>query len=282
MTSSRGCLHFSCLCLAIANAHYSVVITTFHRPRELSRVLDALLQERIPSLQEVVVVWNNKGETPPETHRSPHGIDVRYRIPETDSLNSKLRPDPEYKTRAVLVSDDDIYFRPSDLEYIFQTWRTTGQNRLVGAMARCSYPDSDGNWDYNWCGSRTPYSMVMTNLAFNHVGFFDLYFSDNEEIKAIREYVDDKFNCEDIAMNFIAARATGVGPLLARGYQQYVDISPSRGISRKPDHIKNRSLCVNHFAKTMGCMPLVETDGRMERGIKHNFWLETFKDRMFS
>jgi hypothetical protein len=30
-------------------------------------------------------------------------------------------------------------------------------------------------------------------------------------------YVDDKFNCEDIALNFVASMLTCEGPLLVRG-----------------------------------------------------------------
>ncbi|CEJ89792.1 hypothetical protein VHEMI05617 [[Torrubiella] hemipterigena] len=187
----------------------------------------------------------------------------------------------DYKTQAIFLSDDDIYFRPADLEFAFQMWRLYGRKQLTGGMARCTSLAPDGTWKYTFCENKSSYNMIITNLAFSHVAILDAYNSDDPIAIEMRRYVDEQFNCEDIALNFIAAHVSGSGPLLVRGRQQYVDISPSVGISKDPRHMAKRHACVNHFVKTMGCMPLIEVEGRIEHGIKHNVWYTTFKDRLW-
>ncbi|KAI6782774.1 Exostosin-3 [Emericellopsis cladophorae] len=277
---------------------FTMTISTFHRPKELGRVLDTVLSDKLPSLFEVVVVWNNFGETPPPDFTSDHGVPVRYRTPAHDSLNEKLRPDPGYRTAAILLSDDDVFYRPSDLEFVFQIWREFGQDRLVGALARCissgragdRHADARGSWEYNFCtpssswgggdGDGETYSMVLTNLAFTHVSFLDHYFSDAGPAVRMRQVVDDAFNCEDIAFNYMVSYLTGRGPLLVRGRDQYVNMDPPAGISRNKGHLEARGQCLNDFAQILGCMPLVDVKGRMERGFKHNVWYKSVWDLM--
>ena len=230
----------------------------------------------------MVVVWNNLDQAPPLNFTSPHRVPVRYRVPPRDSLNEKLWPDPAYETKAILLSDDDVYYRPSDLEYVFRIWREFGQDRLVGALARCASVNGRGEWVYHFCspaeGKNGAYSMILTNLAFAHIGFLDYYFSAAPEATQVRECVDVEFNCEDIALNVLASMLSHKGPLLVRGSKQWVNLSPPKGISTKPGHLATRSRCLNSFAVAVGCMPLVDEMGRMERGYKHNVWYKSLWD----
>ncbi|KAL6402671.1 glycosyltransferase family 64 protein [Ilyonectria robusta] len=197
-------------------------------------------------------------------------------MPPRDSLNEKFWPDPKYRTKAILLSDDDVYYRPSDMEYVFQMWRQFGQNRLTGALARCVSVDENGDWEYQFCSQNDEaYSLVLTNLAFTHISFLDYYFSDYPHIAKVRKYVDERFNCEDIALNFIASLHTRSGPLLVRGRDQYVNLNPAHGITRKRGHIEGRSKCLNVFAEAFNCMPLVDQMGHLERGVQHNVWYNT-------
>lgn len=237
---------------------------------------------KIPSLLEIAIVWNNPDEQPPQNFTSEHGVAVRYRTPPRDSLNEKLWPDPEYRTKAILLSDDDVYYRPSDLEYAFQMWRQFGQNRVTGALARCASVDQHGEWRYHFCSRSDDddgaYALVLTNLAFAHMALLESYFSAAPAMAKVRQYVDEQFNCEDIALNFVASLLTRSGPLLVRGSDQYVNLHPSQGISRKPGHLEARSKCLNYFADALGCMPLVDETGRIERGYKHNVWYKSAWD----
>ncbi|KAL7911572.1 glycosyltransferase family 64 protein [Trichoderma velutinum] len=263
---------------------FTIAMSTFHRPRELHRTLNTLLSTKIPSLHEIVVIWNNFDEKEPDSFVSEYGVVVRYRKPTRDSLNEKLWPDPKYKTKAILLSDDDVYYRPDDLEFVFQMWRNFGRDRMTGALARCASALPSGQWDYNFCSQKEHedvYALILTNLAFTHIAFLDYYFSDEPAATKIRNYVDEAFNCEDIGLNFVASMLTGSGPLLVRASGQYVNLDPSGGISRHPGHMEARSKCLNAFADAFGCMPLVDETGRIEHGVKHNVWYKSVWNRIF-
>lgn len=244
---------------------------TYRRPTELAKTLQVLLSEPVPSLLEIVIVWNDLEAVPPKDFTSPHGVKIRYRKSARNSLNEKLLPDPEYQTKAILLSDDDVYYHPSDLEFVFQSWRKFGQDRLTGALARCHRLSSKGTWEYHFC-SKSPaagdsYSMILTNLSFVPISFLDFYSSDHPTMVKIRKYVDDHFNCEDIALNHMASMLTQSGPLLVKGHKNYVNYVPTKGISTKPGHLEARSQCLNDFAEMFACMPLVNETAHVERGV---------------
>lgn len=249
---------------------HSIVILTYRRPEELSATLSNLLSTKIPSLLEVVVVWGDVDTKPPADFVSDHEVPVRYRQSKRDSLNEKLWHDPEYKTQAVLLSDDDVYYEPDDLEFVFQTWRKFGKNKMTGALARCAYPLPDGQWKYNFCSRKDDediYSMILTNLAFVHVSFLDVYSSSNEVPTKIRNYVDEVFNCEDIAFNFFTSLVTSTGPLLVTGRKRYVNLAPKVAISNKPGHMETRNKCIAVFSDMLGCMPLLNETAHIQRGV---------------
>ncbi|KAK7424291.1 hypothetical protein QQX98_000559 [Neonectria punicea] len=249
---------------------FTIAMQTYQRPKELNDTLHAILSEEVPSLYEIVIVWNDLAATPPENFISKHDVPVRFRVSKRNSLNEKLWPDPDYKTQAILLSDDDVYYHPKDLEFVFQSWRKFGQHRLVGALARCSTVDAYGNWKYNFCSNKEEedvYSMVLTNLCFSHISFLDYYSSNETTMNEIRDYVDDGFNCEDIALNYVQSLLTGDGPLLVNGREKYVNFVPSKGISTKKGHMEARSQCLNDFAKMFECMPLVDETAHIQKGV---------------
>ncbi|OAA71466.1 glycosyltransferase family 64 protein [Cordyceps fumosorosea ARSEF 2679] len=69
---------------------FTLALSTFHKPKELQHTLDILLGNKIPSLLEIVVIWNDRDEEMPTGYVNPHGVEVRYRKPPRDSLNEKL------------------------------------------------------------------------------------------------------------------------------------------------------------------------------------------------
>ncbi|KAL2757289.1 glycosyltransferase family 64 protein [Sodiomyces alcalophilus JCM 7366] len=249
---------------------FTIAIQTYRRPKELNTTLTTILSSPdVPSLHEVVVVWNNLEETPPPDFTSEYGVPVRFRRSPRNSLNEKLKPDPDFQTQAILLSDDDVFYYPSDLEFVFQTWRKFGRDRLVGGLPRCADVNDKGEWQYGMCNKKEDeYSMIITNLAFAHIKFLDYYtLAEDEATKAIRAHVDEHFNCEDIGMNYVTSMLTRTGPLLARGRREYHNFAPRTSISGKPGHMVARSRCLNMFADLFGCMPLVSETARIERGV---------------
>jgi hypothetical protein len=243
---------------------------TYQRPKELNDTLSALLSEQIPSLWEVVIVWNDLENAPPANYKSKYGVPVRYRQSKANSLNQKLWPDAEYQTQAIFLSDDDIYYKPKDLEFVFQSWRKFGQHRITGGFTRCAVQESNGKWKYTMCSSdegHNQYNMILSGLAFAHISFLDYYSSEDDIPKKIRAYVDEHFNCEDIALNYITSLLTGEGPLLVKGKDRYVSFVPKKGISTRPGHIEARSKCLNDYNKLFKCMPLIDETARIELGV---------------
>ncbi|KAG6980919.1 Glycosyltransferase family protein 64 protein C5 [Fusarium oxysporum f. sp. conglutinans] len=79
-------------------------------------------RRNIPSLYEIIVIWGDLEAELPMNFVSKYKVPVRFRMALKDSLNEKLRPDPAFKTQAILLADDDVYYRPRDVEFVFQTW----------------------------------------------------------------------------------------------------------------------------------------------------------------
>ena len=120
--------------------------------------------------------------------------------------------------------------------------------------------------------------MIITGLSFAHIGFLDFYSSDDATMTKLRNYVDDKFNCEDIGLNFAASLVTRTGPLLVRGYDSFYNSKPKSGISRKAGHSQARSQCVNDFVGVVGCLPLIDETAHIARGVVRNTWLQWLGD----
>ncbi|KAG5928038.1 hypothetical protein E4U42_001384 [Claviceps africana] len=250
---------------------FTVTIQTYRRPKELKDTLEGLLSDEIPSLVEVVVVWNDLETTPPDNYVSKHGVPVRYRKSPVNSLNQKLWPDPAYQTQAIFLCDDDIYYKPRDLEFVFQSWRKFGRHRMTGGFTRCAVQNpATGNYTYTFCSTddaHNNYNLILTGLAFAHISFLDYYSSDDALSTKIRAYVDEHFNCEDLAMNYMVSMLTGEGPLCVKGKEKYVSMVPKTGISVKPGHMETRTQCLNDFNNFFGCMPLIQETAHIDFGV---------------
>ncbi|KAF4976158.1 hypothetical protein FZEAL_7136 [Fusarium zealandicum] len=205
----------------------SLVLQTYRRPKELANTLKPILNEDTPS----------------------------SRGAQDAALNEKLWPDLDYKYQALLLSDDDVYYQPKDLEFVFQSWRKFGRIRLVEALARCYLIDASGDREYIICTNRKgrdDYTMILTNLTFSLISFLDYYSPNDAVVDRVREYVDQDFNCEDIAFSYVHSLLTVEGPLLISGHDIYVNLAPSQGISRKKGHMKARSQYVTDFSENFG------------------------------
>ncbi|RFU27171.1 hypothetical protein B7463_g9162, partial [Scytalidium lignicola] len=247
--------------------NFTIVMSTYDRPTAQNKALTALLNPIIPTLSEVVVIWNHIGKPTPGDFVSKHGVPVKYRASRVNSLNEKFRLDPDfpYRTRAILLANDNVYYKPPDLEFAFHTWKTFGRNRVTGAISRCSNQNSrTGKWDYNLCEHKDEYSMVLTNLAFVDISFMDYYSSDRDpRMPLVRDYIDDISNCEDIAMNFVTSMLTCEAPLLVKGKDNYESYDPGQV---KSGHMETRSKCVNDFIEIFGGMALIKEHARIELG----------------
>ena len=83
----------------------------------------------------------------------------------------------------------------------------------------------------------------------------------------IRNYVKEKRNCEDIAMNFLISHVTGKAPIKVTPKRVFVcnQCSHKSELSRDlAQHFSERSGCINYFANVYKSMPLKAVEFRAD------------------
>lgn len=84
---------------------------------------------------------------------------------------------------------------------------------------------------------------------------------------AIRRWVDERMNCEDIAMNFLVSNVTGKAPIKVTPRKKFKCPECTNGDMLSADvvrHLNQRSECINRFAAIYGTMPLIAEEFRAD------------------
>lgn len=108
------------------------------------------------------------------------------------------------------------------------------------------------------------YSMVLIGAAFFHFRYLQLFQDQPEEVHAM---VDATQNCDDIAMNFAVAlylRKHSSGRTPSGVFVKPVDfrnlelqaVTGYQGMWHRPEHLLQRSYCLNRLTQIYGIMPL--------------------------
>jgi hypothetical protein len=257
---------------------FTVVVNSYKRPRALARALEHYRE--CPGVHSVRVIWC-ESDTPPPTDETPGLAPVLYHhLP--DSLNSRFLPLPSMETEAVFCVDDDIGVDCPDLLVAFQEWQEHDRT-LVGFYPRSHSlvgpgPPPQYRYDFWWrVWAEQEFSIVLTKAAFLHVDYMKIY-SEKMPVE-LREYVDEKFNCEDILMALLVASESHLPPRYVRG--RLIDFGVVGGISTghqwwKSSHAISRDTCLTEMSEigwgdTTG-MPLVK--GRADPNV--TFWPSTW------
>lgn len=200
-------------------------------------------------------------------------IELKFDINKEDSLNNRFKEIKNLKTDVVFSIDDDVIFPCSSVELAYSVWQSA-PDTMVGFVPRMHWLDkSRGNRDYYayggwwsvwWMGT---YSMVLSKAAFFHKKYLAMY--TNEFPASLREYIAHNRNCEDIAMSFLVANATGAPPIWVKG--KIFEIG-STGISSLGGHNQKRTECINRFVAEFGKMPLVSTSMKAVDSRNTWFW----------
>ncbi|XP_022871503.1 glycosyltransferase family 64 protein C4-like isoform X1 [Olea europaea var. sylvestris] len=261
---------------------YALLINTWKRNDLLKQSISHYAS--CPGLGSIHIVWSEPD--PPSDSlikflnhviqsdfKDGREIELKFDINKEDSLNNRFKEIKDFKTDAVFSIDDDIIFPCTTVEFAFNVWHTA-QDTMVGFVPRLHWDDrSKGNrgnymyrgwWSVWWTGT---YSMVLSKAAFFHKKYLNLYTYSMPS--SIREYVTKNRNCEDIAMSFLVANATGAPPIWVKG--KIFEIG-STGISSLGGHAEKRSHCVNKFAAEYGRMPLVSTSVKAMDSRNSWFW----------
>lgn len=92
---------------------FTAVILTYDRVESLFTLIQKL--SLVPSLQKILVIWNNQKKQPPNLSSFPK-ISKPLKVIQTkaNKLSNRFYPYPEIETEAVLTIDDDITMLTSD------------------------------------------------------------------------------------------------------------------------------------------------------------------------
>ncbi|KAJ0729755.1 putative glucuronosyl-galactosyl-proteoglycan 4-alpha-N-acetylglucosaminyltransferase [Helianthus annuus] len=181
-------------------------------------------------------------------------IELTFDINKEDSLNNRFKELKNPITDAVFSIDDDIIFPCSSVEFAFSVWQSA-PDTMVGFVPRIHlinqskenrYPYIYGGWWAVWWTGT--YSMILSKASFFHTKYLRMYTNEmptslleyvrrNRYLKKITPHVNHlparkllhnrqnfhqvsiylNRNCEDIAMSFLVANATGAPPIWAKG-----------------------------------------------------------------
>nr|XP_032516856.1 exostosin-2-like [Danaus plexippus plexippus] len=147
--------------------------------------------------------------------------------------------------------------------YSFDVWREF-PDRIVGFPSRLHVWDNTTHtWKYHseWTNQ---ISMVLTGAAFHHK-LWSWYYT-YKMPEEIRTWVDDNFNCEDIAMNFLVANITRKPPIKVTPRKKFKcpECTNTEMLSADARHMSQRSACIDRFATVYGHMALRSLEFRAD------------------
>ncbi|CAG4929750.1 unnamed protein product [Colias eurytheme] len=242
---------------------FTAVILTYDRVESLFTLIRKLV--RTPSLAKILVVWNNQKLQPPPASEWPV-INKPLKIIRTkeNKLSNRFFPYDDIETECQLTIDDDIIMlTPDELEFGFDVWREFS-DRIVGFPSRLHvWDNTTGSWKYHseWTNQ---ISMVLTGAAFHHK-IWSWYYTYKMPAE-IRQWVDDNFNCEDIAMNFLVANITRKAPIKVTPRKKFKcpECTNTEMLSADAKHMSQRSACIDKFTKIYGHMALKSVEFRAD------------------
>ncbi|XP_063703172.1 exostosin-2 [Culicoides brevitarsis] len=250
---------------------FTAVILTYDRVESLFTLIQKLAV--VPSLQKILVIWNNQKKAPPHINHFPK-ISKPLKVIQTkaNKLSNRFYPYEDIETEAILTIDDDIVMLTADeLDFGYEVWREH-YDRIVGFPSRTHVWDNvTEKWRYEseWTNQ---ISMVLTGAAFHHKYWSYMY--TNAMPGDIKEWVDEHMNCEDIAMNFLVANITNKPPIKVTPRKKFKcpECTNTEMLSADLNHMMERSACINRFAKIYGTMPLKSVEFRADPVLfKDNF-----------
>uniref|UniRef100_A0A1I8NI87 Exostosin-2 n=1 Tax=Musca domestica TaxID=7370 RepID=A0A1I8NI87_MUSDO len=250
---------------------FTAVILTYDRVESLFLLIEKL--SVVPSLHAILVVWNNQQKAPPLLSSFP-AISRPIKVIQTSNnrLSNRFYPYKDIETEAILTIDDDINMLTEDeVEFGYEVWREF-PDRIVGFPSRLHvWENLTSHWRYEseWTNQ---ISMVLTGAAFHHKYWSHMYTYRMPEV--IKDIVDGRMNCEDIAMNFLVANVTNKPPIKVTPRKKFKcpECANNEMLSADLNHMRERSRCIDEFTHIYGRMPLRTVEFRADPVLfKDNF-----------
>lgn len=241
---------------------FSIAILTYQRTEVLKHTLEYYIDQEIPSLQKILVLWNDIETEPPEELADLAPPSFLHVIKtKKNSLNNRF--DPQYlnllETEAVFSCDDDVRIDKEHLEFAFEIWKTE-RDRIVGFPYR-TYAVKEETFVY-LANTHTNASLSLTGASFFSKQYSHLY--QKPQYTAIREYIDAALNCEDIALNMMVSNSTKKPPIIVKNKIGF-GCSECHGdtLHQRRGHWERRNECLSYFISIYGHNPLQHTVSAM-------------------
>ncbi|CAH8459488.1 unnamed protein product [Schistosoma rodhaini] len=238
---------------------FTIVVLTYDRFNLLCQTLESFLN--LPYLHSILVVWNNPVPPNPDLSWPQLHVPIKVIRSQNNSLNNRFLPYDLIETDAILSIDDDIQLRHDEIVFGFRVWREH-RDQLVGFPARAHFWNgSDSSWFYN-SDYMCEFSMILTGAAFFHKYYTFAYTW--EMSPDIRNMVNNYFNCEDIAMNFLLAHITRKPPIKVTLHWSFDCVYCGSTLHDRSDHYAARSRCINWLTSHYGYNPLMYSQYRAD------------------
>ncbi|KAJ8308828.1 hypothetical protein KUTeg_013702 [Tegillarca granosa] len=210
----------------------------------------------LSSLNKTIIVWNDPKQSPPDFTNLNLTYEIQILKQKQNSINNRFLIYEEINTDAILTLDDDVYISHNVILLCFRVWKSD-KYALVGVFPRRhDWNHRDQKWHYN-AGNFCPTSMVLLGCAFYNKIYNYMYRTLMP--KAIIRFVDEIFNCEDLAMNFLVANFTRRPPIRVKYQTSAYCKTCTSNLSLRKNHYEDRSKCLNQFSNIYGYMPLLYT-----------------------
>jgi hypothetical protein len=275
---------------------FTILLNTFKRRDLLRRSLRHYAKCKDSgraTVKEIRVVWSEQVSVPSAREgddEKAYFLDrpefVRYdKHVGSTSIQNRFEKIDDLKTEAVFHVDDDVRIPCGKLQKGFREWQRNREG-LVGYFGRMhKLENRNGGVDgtckmrYAWNDvelfftSAKRYSIALTKAAFSHAKYLELYSSEHLP-DGVREYIDARKNCEDIAMQMLVSSVVSeknkredgslkrkkgrdrAAVTVSSGWMHYVagkiDSVFVDGISSGQGHHDERSGCVTDFSRMFG------------------------------
>ena len=254
----------------------SMVLNGFSTEREQMLIALALHYSAMKVVNKVRVLWGNTEQRPElllshvkSTKNLGHKIEVI--ITPADDLNDRFLPfTPPHELRCIIIADDDIYIDEITVTAAHAIWMNH-QTQIVGLFPRAHTLKSEKLvYDSN---PKDRYSMILTKFMILDSVYLHAY--SNDMPASVRDYVREKRNCEDIAMNYLVTYVTRKAPIYLRDYKK-IDFGGKTSIYNRPGHIDARDECMQQIPELLGSQLLIYNYFAFTANAKERFIGDSF------
>ncbi|CAD5233920.1 unnamed protein product [Bursaphelenchus xylophilus] len=240
---------------------FTIILNAFNRDEQLFVVLRNL--NGLKYLKSVIVVWCDPAREPSEGSKWPQiHVPVHFVQAKENSLNERFRALDLIETEAVFSMDDDFEVDNEIIEFSYRAWQSNRET-LVGPNSRLAIFNQQQKSVKYLTENECMYNIILTSGAFFHRSYLTAYW--DEKYAEVREMVDSKKNCEDLAMNFLIQHLSRKGVIKTTNLLKSSGrFEKSSKLSLRSKHLTDRIECLQFLRKFYGYNPLITWETRID------------------